>query len=76
VFIKKSMNRFCIILVYVDDLNIIGTTEDIKEAMAYLNSKFEMEDLGKTSFAWACISSTPLPKGVYAPVWLYQKGPW
>ena len=29
VFIKRSQHGFCIISVYVDDLNIIGHTEDI-----------------------------------------------
>src|SRR5438128_8865140 len=32
VFINKSKNGFCIISVYVDDLNIIGNTQDINEA--------------------------------------------
>ena len=50
VFIKKSTDRFCIISVYVDDLNIIGTTRDIEEASAYLKMEFEMKDLGKTKF--------------------------
>ena len=49
-FIKKSQNGFCIISVYVDDLNIIGNAEDIKEAMSYLQTEFEMKDLGKTKF--------------------------
>jgi hypothetical protein len=38
VFIKKSSDGFCIISVYVDDLNIIGTTRDIEEASAYLKT--------------------------------------
>ena len=50
VFIKKSTDGFCIISVYVDDLNIIGTTRDIEEASAYLKTKFEMKDLDKTKF--------------------------
>jgi hypothetical protein len=43
VFIRKSKKGFCIILVYVDDLNIIGTTKDIEEASSYLKSEFEMK---------------------------------
>jgi hypothetical protein len=31
VFIKKFSTGFCIIFVYVDDLNIIGTQRDIDE---------------------------------------------
>ena len=50
VFRRRSLDGFCIILVYVDDLNIIGTPEDIEEASSYLMSEFEMKDLGKTKF--------------------------
>ena len=50
VFIRKSEKGFCIISVYVDDLNIIGTTQDIEEATAYLKTEFEMKDLGKTTY--------------------------
>jgi hypothetical protein len=81
VFIKKSLNGFCIISVYVDDLNIIGTTEDIKEAMAYLKTEFEMKDLGKTKFCLGCSSSIslkeclctslPIPRGsLVSSIWI------
>jgi hypothetical protein len=50
VFIRKSNTEFCIILVYVDDLNIIGHTKDIDEAHSHLKNEFEMKDLGKTKF--------------------------
>jgi hypothetical protein len=50
VFIRKSTTGFCIILVDVDDLNIIGHTNDIDEAHDYLKMKFEMKDLGRTKF--------------------------
>jgi hypothetical protein len=36
--------------VYVDDLNIIGNTQDINEARHHLKAEFEMKDLGKTRF--------------------------
>ena len=36
VFIKKSKAGFTIIAVYVDDLNIIGTPEEISEVALYL----------------------------------------
>ena len=32
VFIKESLNEFCIILVYVDDINIIRTRKKFEEA--------------------------------------------
>jgi hypothetical protein len=50
VFIRKSQKGFCIVSVYVDDLNIIGYAEDIEEASAYLKTEFEMKDLGETKF--------------------------
>jgi hypothetical protein len=50
VFIKKSSTGFCIISIYVDDLNIIGTQQDIDETRNHLKAEFEMKDLGKTKF--------------------------
>ncbi|KAL8155915.1 hypothetical protein AgCh_001101 [Apium graveolens] len=50
IFIKRSSTGFVIIDVYVDDLNIIGTTEDITNAANYLKNEFEMKDLGRTRF--------------------------
>jgi hypothetical protein len=50
VFIRKSSTGFCIISVYVDDLNIIGHTNNIDEAHNHLKKEFEMKDLGKTKF--------------------------
>jgi hypothetical protein len=50
VFIKRSSTGFCIISIYVDDLNIIGHTQDIDEARNHLKTEFEMMDLGKTKF--------------------------
>ena len=53
VFIKKSLNGFCIISIYVDDINIIGTRKEIEEASSCLKTEFEMKDLGKTKY---CLS--------------------
>ena len=50
VFTKKSPMGFCIISVYVDDLNIIGNPKDIEEARNHLTTEFEMKDLGKTKY--------------------------
>ncbi len=50
VFIKKTSSRFAIVAVYVDDMNIIGTLDEIRETASYLKSEFEMKDLGKTRF--------------------------
>ena len=49
-FIKKSLNGFCIISVYVDDINMIGTCKEIEEASSCLKTEFEMKDLRKTQY--------------------------
>ncbi|KAG7527794.1 Reverse transcriptase RNA-dependent DNA polymerase [Arabidopsis suecica] len=51
IFIKKFANKgFVIIAVYVDDLNILGTSGEIAQTVEYLKKEFEMKDLGKTKF--------------------------
>ena len=50
VFIKKSETGFAIITVYVDDLNLVGTPEELTKTTEYLKKEFEMKDLGKTKF--------------------------
>ncbi|CAM8982133.1 unnamed protein product [Rhodiola kirilowii] len=50
VFIKKTTSGCVIIAVYVDDLNIIGTSKEILEVISYLKKEFEMKDLGKTKY--------------------------
>ena len=48
VFIKRSSLGFYIISMYVDDIYIIGNTQNIDEARNHLMMEFEMKDLGKT----------------------------
>ena len=43
---KYYKNEFFIIVVYVDDINIVGTFNELTKAIDYLK-KFEMKDLGK-----------------------------
>jgi hypothetical protein len=47
---EKSTTGFCIISIYVDDLNIVGHTKDIDKARNHLKMEFEMKDLGRTKF--------------------------
>jgi hypothetical protein len=63
VFIKKSLSGFRIISVYVDDLNIIGSTRDIDEARNHLKTEFEMKYLGKTKFCLG-FQLEHLPSGI------------
>ena len=53
VFIKKIAIGFAIIVVYVDDLNLIGTPEELIKTINYLKKEFEMKDLEKTKY---CLS--------------------
>ena len=40
---KRSGNEFAIISVYVNDINIIETPEELDEAINCLKKEFEME---------------------------------
>jgi hypothetical protein len=53
-------------------LNIIDTTRDIEEVMAYLKTEFEMKDLGKTKFCLA-LQLEHLPEGVFVHQSTYTK---
>jgi hypothetical protein len=63
VFICKSSIGFCIISVYVDALNIIGTELDINEARDHLMMEFKMKDLGETKFCLG-LKLEHLPTGI------------
>jgi hypothetical protein len=63
VFIKKSSKGFCIISVYVDDLNIIGNATDITVARNHLMMEFEMKDLGNPKFCLG-LQLEHLPRGI------------
>ena len=52
VFIKKTENGFAIIAIYVDDLNLIGTPEELIKTTNYLRKEFEMKDHGKTRYCF------------------------
>ena len=48
IFIKKSETEFAIVVVHVDDLNLVGTLEELTKTEKYLKNEFEMKDLEKT----------------------------
>ena len=45
---KKSEIGFAIIAVYVNDMNLIGTLEELSKTTEYLKKKFEVKNLDKT----------------------------
>ncbi|KAM1192141.1 hypothetical protein ACFX2G_012750 [Malus domestica] len=50
VFIKKSHSGFAIVAVYIDDMNLIGTPEELAKIAGHLKSEFEMKDLDKSRY--------------------------
>jgi len=42
---KILENEFAIIIFYVDDINIVGTSNELTKAIDCLKKKFEMKDL-------------------------------
>ena len=50
IFIKKLETGFEIIIVYVDDLNLVGTFKELTKTAKYLKNEFEMKDPEKTKF--------------------------
>ena len=69
IFIKRSGKEFAIIVVYVDDINIIGTPEELPKAMNCLKKEFEMKDLGKTKLCLG-LQIEHLDKGIF----IHQEG--
>jgi hypothetical protein len=51
VYSKKVGNHFIYVVLYVDDMLLVGNNMDvIKEVKSQLSSKFDMEDLGAANF--------------------------
>ena len=72
IFIKKSEIGFEIIVVYVDDLNLIGTPEELTRIAKYLKNEFEMKDLGKPKFCLG-LQIKYVPTGVLVHQSAYTK---
>ena len=49
-FYKEITIRICYYNRICDDLNIIGTPEELLKSIEYLNKEFQMKDLGTTKF--------------------------
>jgi hypothetical protein len=64
IFIRKTICGFVIIAVYVDDINLIGTHEEIQKVTDYLKREFEMKDLGLTKFCLG-LQIEHFPEGIF-----------
>ena len=63
VFLKRLGTEFVIISVYVDDINIIGTPNELTKAITCLKKEFEMKDLGRTKYCLG-LQVEHLPNGI------------
>ena len=72
IFIKKLETGFAIIVVYVDDLNLIGTPEELTRTTKHLKKEFEMKYLGKTKFCLG-LQIKHFPTGVLVHQLSYTK---
>ena len=50
IYMKRSENEFSIIVVYVDDINIVGTPNERTTTIVCLKKEYKMKDLGRTKF--------------------------
>ena len=51
IFIRTTEFEFTIVTVYVDDMNLIGTLEELLKIAEYLEREFEMKDLRKPKYS-------------------------
>ena len=50
IYMKILEKKFSIIIVYVDDINIVGTPNKLTKAIDYLKKEFEIKDLWRAKF--------------------------
>ena len=67
-FTLKDTSGFVIIAIYVDDLNLVGTTATCDHAIQLLTNHFEMKKLGQTTFCLG-LQLSHLPGGA---IFLHQ----
>ena len=71
IFIKKTTLEFVILAVYVDDINLIGTPEEVQKAIEYLKKEFEMKDLGKIKICLGLQIEYLVDGGLHPSICLY-----
>lgn len=67
---KQVGDHFVYMVLYVDDMLLIGNNKEIKDIKSQLSSKFDMKDLGATKF----ILGTEIKRDcVNRKLWLYLR---
>ena len=59
-------------MVYVDDINIIGTRKEVEEASSCIKTEFEMKDLSKTKYCLG-LQIEHLTEGIFVHQSTYLK---
>ena len=66
-FLKKQHGKITTLIVYVDDMVVIGNDPNERKALqSYLSSKFEMKDLGHLKY-FLGIEESRSDKGIFLP---------
>ena len=76
IFIQRSPTVFVIIVVYVDDLNIVGTFEDITNAINHLKNEFWNEKSSKDKILFRYTGGALIFRHICLSIKLHWKGPW
>lgn len=70
---KRFENEFVIIVVYVDDINIVGALNELTKAIDCLKKEFE-KDLRNTKFCLGLQFEYLNKNAFYISKYLYNKG--
>jgi len=73
IFIKKITSGFAIVAVYISDLNLVGTSEELIKTATYLKDEFEMKDHKKTILSWLT-DWTSFKWNICSSIDIYRKG--
>ena len=63
-FIKQLESDIFIVAVYVDDLSLIETPEELQKTVDYLKNGFEMKDLEKIRYCLG-LQTKHIPNGIF-----------
>ena len=64
VFLLSNQNLELLVAIYVDDLNLIRTPEELQKPAQCLKNEFEMKDLGKTRYCLG-LQTEQRPNGIF-----------
>ena len=75
IFFKQLEFGIAIVAVYIDDLNLIRTPEELQKTTECLKNEFEMKDLGKTMYCLG-LQTEHWPNGIFIHQSTYTEKIW